>query len=153
MSIPDTILDMVVAALPGSYLWQSHNPQVPDFEDLVVFDGIVPPEPPRRYVVVYLDDGTRDAADMVAHVSSSFLHRWQTTCVAPDRQMASWLAGRVKDALVDARPVVDGWSPGLIEHTFSQLPKPDEQVLERPVMFAVDQFTLLAERLTEPAGS
>jgi hypothetical protein len=151
--MPDTILVMIVAALPGAYLWDSHNASVPNQDDLVVFDGIVPPTPPRRYVAVYIDDGTRDDAESVAHQSTSVTHRWQTTCVAPDRQMAGWLAGRVKDALVDARPVAAGWSPGLIEHTFSQLPRPDELVLERPTVFAVDQFRLLAERIAEPAES
>lgn len=151
MSVPDAILAMVVAALPGSYLWEQYSSPAPT-ADLVVFDGIVPPTPPDRYVVVYVDDGTRSDADSVCHQSTSVTFRWQTTCVGPDRAMASWLAGRIKDAIVDARPTVDGWDPGLIEHTFSQLPQRDEQVLERPTVFAVDQFRLLAERLA-PVGS
>lgn len=146
MSMAAAILDIIVDALPGAYLWQQYSSPAPA-ADLVVFDGIVPPTPPTRYVVVYLDDGTRDHAQSVCHQSTSVTHRWQTTCVAPDREMAAWLAGRIKDALIDARPVADGWSPGLVEHTFSQLPQPDERVLERPTVFAVDQFRLLAERL------
>lgn len=143
----DTILAMVVAALPDAYLWSHVDSTVPSAEDLVVFDGIVPPQPPRRYVVVYLDDGTRDSAELVCGTSSSHTFRWQTTCVAPDRVMASWLSQKVKDAIVDQVPPAPGWSAGQIQHVFSQLPRPDEKVLERPVMFTVDQFSLLAERL------
>lgn len=152
MTVADAIVALVVDALPaGAYLWQRSD-TAPAPDDLVVFDGIVPPAPPDRYVAVYCDDGTRNAGQ-VSHESTGATFRWQTTCVAPDRQMAAWLAGRVKDGLVDASPVVDGWSPGLIEHTFAQLPRPDEQVLERAVVFAVDQFRLLAERLPAPVGS
>lgn len=145
MTVADTIVGLVVGALPGAYLWEQTETS-PPAGDLVVFDGIVPPTPPHRYVVVHADDGTR-RAETVAHESTGATFRWQTTSVAPDRQAAAWLAGRVKDGLLDVSPTVDGWSTGLIEHTFAQLPQRDEQVLERPVLFAIDQFRLLAERL------
>lgn len=113
-----------------------------------VFDGQVLPQPPQRYVVVYPDIGTREA-DTVEHQSTSTTFRWQTTCVAPDREMAAWLAETVQNALVDTRPEVDGWSTGLVEHTFSLPPARDETVLERPVVVAIDRYQLLADRLPQ----
>jgi len=150
MIVSDAIVALVVAALPGATLWQRSD-AAPAASDLVVFDGIVPPTPPERYVTVYIDDGTR-VAGQVGQESTGRVFRWQVTCVAPDRPTCAWLAGQVKDGLVDARPVVDGWSPGMVEHTFAQLPRPDEQVQDRPVVFAVDTFRLVAEQLP-PAGS
>lgn len=152
MTIQDTILDLIVAALPDAYLWEHTADLAPPVDDLVVFDGIVPPQPPRRYVAVYLDDGTRTPGPSrderpVCDESTSEVGRWQTTSVAPDRLRTSWLARRVRDALVDVRVVAEGYSPGLVRHMFSQLPQRDEQVLERPVVFAVDQYQLLAERV------
>lgn len=111
-----------------------------------VYDAQVLATPPGRYVVLWPDLGTR-SADTVEHRSSSTLFRWQTTCVAPDREMAAWLAETVQDALVDTRLSVDGWSPGLIEHTFGLPPSRDEAVLERPVVVAIDRYQLLADRL------
>lgn len=150
MTVADTIIGLVVDSLPGAYLWEETG-STPPVGDLVVFDGIVPDTPPHRYVVVYVDDGTR-RAENVAHESTGATFRWQTTSVAPDRPTTAWLSGKVKDGLLDVSPTVDGWSTGLIQHTFSQLPQRDEQVLERAVLFAVDQFSLLAERLV-PAES
>lgn len=132
MSIPDTILGMVRDALP---------------DDVPVYDGQVPEPPPRRYVVVYADHGTRSAAERVDDQSTSATYRWQVTSVAPDRGMAHWLAERVADALTDARPEVEGWVTGEIAHTYSQLAASDDQVLERRVVTAVDQYLLLAERI------
>lgn len=135
MSLADAILDMIRDAVPGVTVYDGRVPDGPEQET-----------PPERYVAVYLDPGTR-TADNVAHESVATVHRWQTTCVAPDRGMAQWLADRVRDRLVDHQPSATGWNPGLIRHTFAQLPRPDEQVQERPVVTAVDQYALDAERL------
>lgn len=151
MTIADTVIGLVVAALPGASLWEQSNTP-PAAGDLLVFDSVVPPAPPTRYVVVYPDPGTRSPGPgqgeaAVCDESTSEITRWQVTCVAPDRQMAGWLAQRIRDQMVDTRIAVDGYSPGLVRHTFAQLPQRDEQVLERPVIFAVDQYRLLAERV------
>lgn len=129
MTVPDTVLDMIGAAIL----------------DVAVYDGIVPTEPPDRYVVVYTDPGTLQEL-AVCNQSDSATFRWQTTCVAPDRQMAAWLAEHVRDGTVDMRPAVDGWSCGLVCHTYSQFPQRDETVMERPVVYQVDQYHLLATR-------
>jgi hypothetical protein len=140
MTVPDAILAMVRAAVPGVTVYDGRVPDGPQEET-----------PPDRYVAAYIDPGTLDDGGIenrkVAHQSTGLTVRWQVTSVAPDRQMAAWLAERVRDGLVDQRPTVAGWACGLIEHTLSRLPRPDEQVQERPVVVAVDQYQLLAERL------
>lgn len=136
MSVPAAILALVEAAVPGVTVYDGRVPDSTDTGD----------PPPERYVAVYADNGTREHGQ-VAHESTGRLYRWQTTCVAPDREMAAWLAGRVADALTDARPTAAGFACGLVEHSFSQSPRPDEQVQERPVVIAVDQYRLMAERL------
>lgn len=129
------MLALVEAAVPG----------------VTVFDGRVPDGqqeeiPPERYVALYIDHGSRDPAARVDHASTSRTWRWQTTCVAPDREAAAWLAERVADGLTGVRPIAAGWSPGLIDHIGAQLPRPDELVQERPTVIATDQYQLIAER-------
>src|SRR5690606_41937784 len=72
-------------------------------DDVSVYDGQVPEPPPRRYVVVYADHGTRSAAERVDDQSTSVTYRWQVTSVAPDRGMAHWLAERVADRSEERR--------------------------------------------------
>lgn len=138
MSVPAAIKDLVEAAVDPVTVYDGRVP-----------DGSVAGEPPERYVALYIDNGTREHGQ-VAQESTGRLFRWQTTCVAPDRGMAGWLADRVADALTDSRPAADGFDCGLVEHTFSRTPRPDEQVQERPVVVAIDRYQLLAERLAEP---
>lgn len=130
MSLSDAILASIRAAVPG----------------VDVFDGIVPNEPPARYVVVYVDDGTL-AALAVCSRSDSVTARWQTTCVAPDREMAGWLATRIRDNTVDSTPTSAGWVCGQICHQFSERPSRDETVQEKPVAFKIDLYDLLATRV------
>lgn len=145
MSIPDAILDLVVAALPDAYLWEGASTDEIPTDDLVVFDSSVPPTPPLRYVVFYPDIGTLNAL-AVCKRSDTATFRWQVTSVAPDGLRARWLAGTVRDAIVDQRPTADGWAPGLIEHTFSPVQARNEQVRERRVVYGADQYQLLAAR-------
>lgn len=151
MTVPDAVVAAVVAALPtGTYLWDPTDDDPVPIDDLVVFDGIVPPQPPRRYVVIYADPGTL-AALGVCSESDSATYRWQVTSVAPDRPMASALATRVRDGIVDSRPSVTGWSCGQIKHNYASMPARDEQVTERPVVYQVDQYVLLAGRIAAAA--
>lgn len=138
MSVPGAILAMIRAAVPGVTVYDG---RVPDSGD--------PEIPPERYVAVYADHGTRAdplGEGRVDQEPTGAMFRWQTTCVAPDREMAGWLAGRVVTALAGKRPAAAGWHCGLIEHTFSQLPRPDELVKERPAVVVIDQFRVIAER-------
>jgi hypothetical protein len=129
VTVPDAILTLIAAAVPG----------------VTVYDGRVGETPADRYVVVYPDPGTVKAVAACGR-SDSVTFRWQTTCVAPDRQAAAWLAVAVRDGTVDTRPVVAGWACGLICHTYSQMPQRDEAVAEYPKVFQVDLFDLLATR-------
>lgn len=132
MTLPDAVLAMVRAALPP---------------DVTVYDGLVPPgvTPPTRYAIAYFDDGTL-AAVAACNDSDSATLRGQVTSVAPTREMASWIATKIRDAVVDATPAVDGWVCGRIQHVFSERPGRDETVAERPVVFKPDVYELLATR-------
>lgn len=144
MSPADVIADLVTAALPGADKYQPGS--AVDDDDLLVFDRIILPKPPQRYVRVNADNGTR-AALAVCSRSDSVTLRWQVDCWAPDGPMASWMAVSILDNLLDTRPVIDGWACGQIVHTYSQSPGPEETVMERPVVRALDQYKLLASRL------
>lgn len=141
--LPDAIIAKIVSALPGAYLWNGNDP-IPE-TDLVVFDGIIPPTPPRRYAVVYIDDGTLSSLAVCGRSDTATV-RWQVTAVAPDRQMASWISQRVRDNTVDTAPTADGWVCGPVNHVFSERPGRDETVAERPVVFKPDLYDLLATR-------
>lgn len=142
MTIPDAVLTAVTAALPGATLW---NGQPITANSLWVFDGRVEPTPPERYAVVYVDNGTLTAL-AVCDESDSVTVRWQVTSVAPNRARAAWVADQIRDNTVDTTLTATGWVCGQIKHTYSQMPQRDEQVLERPVMFMVDLYELLATR-------
>lgn len=135
MTVADAVIEMVGAAVL----------------DVAVFDGAVPNTPPDRYVVVYADNGTLDALAACGE-SDSATYRWQITAVAADRQTSAWLADKVR-ATVDARPTVDGWECGPVQHTYSMFPQRDETVQERPVVYAVDQYSLLATRTGDESSS
>jgi hypothetical protein len=130
VTVPDEILSLIVAAVPG----------------VAVFDGRVGDTPADRYVVVYPDPGTVKAL-AVCGQSDSVTFRWQVTAVAPDRERAAWLAVAVRDATIDARPVVAGWVCGPVCHSYAQLPQHDEAVAELPVVYQVDLYDLLATRI------
>lgn len=149
MTVPDAVVAAVVEALPDAFLFVNHEDTPFDADDIVVFDGMVPPVPPDRYVVVYADTGTL-AALAVCGQSDSATFRWQTTSVASDAPRARWLAGRVKAGIVDTRLDVDDWACGPVRHNFESMPARDELVMERPVSYIVDQFALLATRVSVP---
>lgn len=129
MTLPDAVLAMIRAAVP----------------DVTVYDGLVPTEPASRYAVVYIDDGTLRAL-AACGVSDSATVRWQVTAVAPDREMASWIAATIRDNTVDRTPAATGWGCGLIQHVFSERPGRDETVAQLPVVYKPDLYDLLATR-------
>lgn len=127
--LPDAVLAKIRAAVP----------------EVTVYDGIIPAEPPTRYAIVFVDDGTLDALAACGQHDSATV-RWQVQSIAPDRQMASWIAKTIRDTTVDTKPVADGWVCGPIQHRFSERPGNDETVGERPVVFKPDLYDLLATR-------
>lgn len=144
MTVPDAVLALIEAAAAP----------------VVVFDSGVPDEDesaplPDRYAVFWPDDGTRglDAEDMrVATASTGEMFRFQVSSVGPDRQMAAWIARRIRDAITDAVPAVDGYSCGPIRHTMTFSPVREEQVLARRAVLIADRYEILADRATA-AGS
>ena len=120
---------------------------------VAVYDRAVPDdgtdgEPPDRYVVVWMPGPDRRSS-AVSGRSTDRVTRWQTTCVAPDRERAEWLSNRVCGALVDQRPVVEGWTREQITHLQSymaneQQPEVHDLVLARRRISIMDRFELLA---------
>lgn len=130
MTVPADVLTRARAAVPG----------------VTVYNAIVPTKPPERYAVMYADDGTL-AALAACHQSDSARFRFQITSVAPDADMASWVAVAIRDYLVDSTPTAPGWLCGQICHQFSERPGRDETVQEFPVVYKIDLYDLLATRL------
>lgn len=138
--IPDAILALIEAAVPDVAVYDSGVP-TGDSSDPV----------PERYAVLWPDDGTRtlDPEDMkVATQSTGEAYTWQVSSVAPTRQMASWIAKRIRDAITDETPAVEGYSCGPIRHTLSATPDRNEQVLAKRSVLMADRYELLAEQLS-----
>jgi hypothetical protein len=144
LSVPDAVLARIVAAVPGGVLAPTDTDQVFGPGEIPVYDGIIPKTPPDRYVIVYIDIGTRQAIAACGTNDSAYV-RWQTTSVAPDGAQVRWVAEKVCDS-VDTRPVAAGWSCGPIQHTYSQRPQRDETVAERPAVYQIDQYEVLATK-------
>jgi hypothetical protein len=122
--------------------------------DIGVFDVAVPGVPPSRYVVVYCDTGARSAS-AVDGASRDQTYSIQVTSAAslPNATSSAapqcrWLAEQVRDALTDWSPQVPGLQLGPLVHRTSRQPVVDESIVDRPLVFAVDQFTVHADRIT-----
>lgn len=144
MSVPDAVLAEIVAAIPGGVLAPTDTDQQFTAGQIPVFDGIIPKTPPDRYVIVYIDNGTRHALAACGQSDSAYV-RWQTTAVAPDGGQVRWLGDKVLGS-VDVTPTATGWVCGQIQHVYGQRPQRDETVAERPVVYLIDQFEVLATR-------
>lgn len=136
-TLAEAVLATIRAAVPG---------------DVAVYDSLIPGVPPARYVVVYLDNGSRSAVSVDA-VSDAVHVSFQTTSVASNSNPAysavycRWLAGAVQNALIDLIITVDGWAPARIIHEGSQQAQPDELTPDKKV-FATDQFSLETVRIS-----
>lgn len=140
VTVPDAVLVMIEAAVPGVAVFDSG---VPDQDETVPL--------PARYAVFWPDDGSRDMGPFdtrVATVSTGERFRFQVSSVAPDRQMAAWIARRIRDAITDAVPEVEGYTCGPIQHTLSASPAREEQVLAHRSVLMADRYELLADRLS-----
>lgn len=138
MTLAEWTLGEIRAVMPAGV--PVYDRQVPD-------DGIET-EPPARYVVLWMPGPDRSTSGVDGR-STDRTVRWQTTCVAPDRAMAEWLSNRVCGALVDRRPVVEGWTREQIRHTQSymaneQQPEVHDLVLARRSVSVMDRFMLVA---------
>lgn len=139
MTVPDVVLGLIVAAVPVVTVFDSGVPDEDESEPL-----------PTRYAVYWPDDGTRglDPDDMrVAVQSTGERFTFQVSSVAPDRQMAAWIARTIRNAITDVTPVVEGYSCGPIQHTLSASPDRQEQVLSRRSVLIADRYEFLADRV------
>jgi hypothetical protein len=134
VTVPDALLVLIRAAVPS----------------VVVYDAGVPSEPPERYAVFWPNDGDRNMGtenSRVGVLSTGENYRFQVSSVAPDRQMAAWIARRIRDAITDHTPTAEGYSCGAIQHLLSASPDPEEQVLARRRVLMADTYQLLTDRI------
>ena len=73
---------------------------------------------------------------------------WQTTVVGVGREQTIAARDRVAEALRRWRPEVPGWSCHLVEHYDSQPARRDDDVPDRQVWVATDQWHFVATRTT-----
>lgn len=144
MTIPDAVLGLIVAAIPGGVLASTDADQVFLPTQVPVYDGIIPNSPPSRYVIVYIDPGTREALAACGQHDSKTI-QLQANSVAPDGEQVRWLADKVAD-IVDVTPQSPGWACGPMEHTYAQRPQRDETVAERPAVYQISLFKVQASK-------
>jgi hypothetical protein len=123
---------------------------------LTVHDGEVPTDPvtgrsdPPPYVLVYTTyehpEGTGGAGNTVDGQSKTAHARFYCHCVGDNGQAARAVAGRVRTALLDVRPVVAGRTCGLIKEEQALPPERAERT-GRLVMDAVRVYRVR----TDPA--
>jgi hypothetical protein len=142
-SIADAVVESVTTLFP--------TPTVPPApNDVQVWDGEVRGVPANRYVQVVVGNEVRSASSVDA-VARDYLSRFTVQCVAtnpnsnfPVTALARNLGRKVRDHLVGRTLTVDGLVVGLIVHETSEGPFKDDDVADRPVMFVVDEYAVLA---------
>jgi hypothetical protein len=136
MNAADVILATLRSALPS---------------DVAVYDAMVPGSPPARYVILFCGNGLRESSSVLG-TSADLTQTFQVTSVTSRPDTAStpapltrWLQAKVRESLTDKRFDVDGLACGLVRHVQSLPPVVDEDVKDRPTVYAVDQFEFLAD--------
>lgn len=124
----DAVLAIARAAVPNVTVFDAHVPKSTHAAPL-----------PTRYAVIYPATPTRQWEDL-GHTSDTYRAEWQVTTVGATRPEVEWLAWRLRDAFVDVRPVVTGLVCAPIEHLGSQAIRWDDQVPDRIVLYATDQY-------------
>lgn len=138
MTVPDAVLALIRAAVPTLTVYDSMIP-----------DQNQPQPPPERYAIFWPDDGSRDIGEdqkRVAVQTTGELYTWQVSSIAPDRGMAAWIAKKIRDAITDVSPAIEGYSCGYIEHLFSVTNREEQVLAVRSVMIP-DRYQLLADRI------
>lgn len=80
------------------------------------FDGFVPPNTTVPYVVVYttMDRSSASPNTGLDSRSRTIMGRWYCHCVGGSPAAARAMVQRVRNQLIDVRPLVDGMNPGMI---------------------------------------
>lgn len=114
-----------------------------------VFDAIVQGKPPAQYAAVYASTAHIDDDSLCTYGQGVI--RVQVTSVASGPgslgQECRGIAERVRDHLAGRVLIADDWRCGEIEHDYSNPPQRDEDVLDRPTVFATDGYRFLVVRV------
>jgi hypothetical protein len=112
-------------------------------------DGQVIDKPTFPYWVLFMDTGA-DEQERLCGSSNKTTFRWQVTSVGETDDSAEIVAGKTYGLLVDVRPVVAGWAPGLIRRVMSIPVRADKDVTlpgsNLHPMFAVDTYELVSRK-------
>lgn len=112
-------------------------------------DGQVIDPPVFPYWVLFMDTGTDDQ-EKLCGTSNKTTFRWQVTSVGLTDDAAEIVASKTYALLVDVRPVVAGWAPGLIRRVMSIPVRADKDVTlpgsNSHPMFAVDSYELVSRK-------
>jgi len=139
MSFAEAVIAVLTSALPAS---------------ITVYDAAVAGHPPASYVVVYIGSGLRKTGsieglardqDFTFQITSAASWPDATTSAAPECRA---LAEAVRDTLINWVATVPGMVFGPVVHVNSRLPIVDEQISDRHLVYAVDEFSVLADRAT-----
>lgn len=113
-----------------------------------VFDGAVPNDPPRWYVVVYADEGVLSSASIEGETGlrdMDFQFRYVGTTAAEVRDMQTL----VRSVVIDQTFADDGWS-GTFDpdhYHVSGAPQPDESIPGRIVVTGFDNLVAQCHRV------
>ena len=105
-----------------------------------------PSSPTYPYVVVYADGGVR-SSDREADVRVTQDLGWQTTVVGESAEQCRAALDRVTAALEDWRPSVPGRVFHKVEHESSQPVRADEDLPDRSLFIATDQWRVVSDPL------
>ena len=103
-----------------------------------------PSSPTYPYVVVYADGGVR-SSDREADVRVQQAINWQTTVVGESAAQCRAALDRVTAALEDWHPAVAGRSFSKVEHPTSQPVRRDEDLPDRTLFIATDQWRVVSD--------
>jgi hypothetical protein len=111
--------------------------------------GQVIDPPTFPYWVLFMDTGSDDQ-EKLCGTSNKTTFRWQVTSVGETDDAAEIVASKTSALLVDVRPVVAGWSPGLIRRVMSIPVRADKDVFlpgsNLHPMYAVDSYELVSRK-------
>lgn len=96
------------------------------------------------YVVVYADAGIR-SSDRDADVRVTRTVGWQTTVVASSAKQCRLALDALTGALEDWRPSLAGRQFSKVEHTGSQPVRKDDELPDRVLFVATDQWSVVSE--------
>ena len=125
-------VDAVVARLAGD----SSAP-------LTVFESR-PSTPTYPYVVVYAGAGIA-SSDREADERITQTVTFQTTVVGKTATQARAALERAAGRLENWRPTVTGWTCSKVQHDDSQPIRADEELADRTVFYATDQWSFVAD--------